>query len=93
MTTVELLALSPLLLVAGTSVVVLGAVAVGRNHAVSFGLTLAGLAAGFGSIFFVPMRQVTALLVIDRYALLFFGLILAASFAVALLAYGYLEKR
>jgi NADH-quinone oxidoreductase subunit N len=39
------------------------------------------------------MRQVTALLVIDRYALFFFGLILAASFAVALLAYGYLEKR
>jgi len=66
---------------------------VGRNHTVAFGLTLAGLAAGFGSIFFVPMRQVTALLVIDRYALFFFGLILAASFAVALLAYGYLEKR
>jgi NADH-quinone oxidoreductase subunit N len=93
MTAVELLALLPLLLVAVTSVVMLGAVAVGRNHEVAFGLTLAGLAAGFGSIFFVPMRQVTALLVIDRYALFFFGLILAASFAVALLAYGYLEKR
>jgi NADH-quinone oxidoreductase subunit N len=93
MTAVELLALLPLLLVAVTSVVMLGAVAVGRNHEVAFGLTLAGLAAGFGSIFFVPMRQVTALLVIDRYALFFFGLILAASFAVTLLAYGYLEKR
>src|SRR5665213_2580167 len=93
MTAVDLLALLPLLLVAATAVVMLGGVAVGRNHAVAFGLTLAGLAAGFGSMFFVPMRQVTALLVIDRYALFFFGLILAASFAVALLAYGYLEKR
>lgn len=93
MTAVDLLALLPLMLVAATSVVVLGAVAVGRNHAVAFGLALAGLAAGFGSIFFVPMRQVTALLVIDRYALFFFGLILAASFVLALLAFGYLEKR
>ena len=93
MTAVDLLALLPLLMVAVTAVVVLGAVAAGRNHAVAFGLTLAGLAAAFGSIFFVPMRQLTALLVIDRYALFFFGLILAASFAVALLAYGYLEKR
>lgn len=93
MTAVDLLALLPLLLVAATSVVVLGAIAVGRNHALAFGLTLAGMAAGFCSIFFAPSRQVTALIVIDRYALFFFGLILAASFAVALLAYGYLEKR
>ena len=93
MTAVDLLALLPLMLVAATSVVVLGAVAVGRNHAVAFGARAAGLAAGFGSIFFVPMRQVTALLVIDRYALFFFGLILAASFVLALLAFGYLEKR
>ena len=93
MTAVDLLALLPLMLVAATSVVVLGAVAVGRNHTVAFGLTLAGLAAGFWSIFFAPLRQVTALLIIDRYALFFMGLIVAASFAVALLAYGYLEKR
>jgi len=93
MTAVDLLALLPLLLVAATSIVVLVAVAVGRNHTVAFGLTLAGLAAGFWSTYFVPLRQVTALLVIDRYALFFFGLILAASFAVALMAYGYLEKR
>ncbi len=93
MTAVDLLALLPLLLVAATSVVVMAAAAVGRNHAVAFGLTLAGLAASFGSIFFVHPRQVTALLVMDRYALFFMGLIAAASFAVALLAYGYLEKR
>ncbi len=93
MTAADMLALLPLLLIAGTSVVVLIAVAVGRNHAVAFGLTLAGLTASFFSIFFVPTAQVTALLTIDRYALFFFGLITAASFAVVLLAFGYLEKR
>ena len=45
MTAAGLVALLPLLLVAAASVVVMIAVAVGRNHAVAFGLTLAGLAA------------------------------------------------
>lgn len=89
----DVLALLPLLLVSGTAVVALLALAVSRNHAVTFGLTLAGLAASFCLIFFVPTAQVTALLDIDRYALFFFGLITAASFAVALLAFGYLGKR
>lgn len=93
MTATDVLALLPLLLIAGTSVVVLLALAVGRNHAVAFGLTLAGLAAAFCSIFFVPTAQVTALLDVDQYALFFFGLITAASFVVALLAFGYLKKR
>ncbi|MEO6830003.1 MAG: NADH-quinone oxidoreductase subunit N [Acidobacteriaceae bacterium] len=93
MTATDVFALLPLLLVAGTAVVVLLAVAVGRSHAVAFGLTLAGLAASFCSIVFTPTSQVTTLLDIDRYSLFFFGLIVAASFVVALLAYGYLAKR
>lgn len=92
MTAADVLDLLPLLLIAGSSVAVLIAAAVGRNHAVAFGLSLAGLAASFGSIFFVPATQVTALLAMDGYAHFFFGLITAASFAVALLAYGYLKK-
>ena len=80
MTTAGLVALLPLLLVAATSVVVMIAVAVGRNHAVAFGLTLAGLAASFCSVFYVHPQQVTMLLVMDRYALFFMGLIVAASF-------------
>ncbi|HEY5211785.1 MAG TPA: NADH-quinone oxidoreductase subunit N [Acidobacteriaceae bacterium] len=93
MTAADVLALLPLLLIAATSVVVMAATAVGRNHSVAFGLTLAGLAASFCSIFFVDPRQVTMLLVMDRYALFFMALIAAASFAVVLLAYGYLAKR
>jgi NADH-quinone oxidoreductase subunit N len=93
MTGADLLALLPLLLVAAASVVVMVAAAVSRSHAVTFGLTLAALAAGFCSIFFIHPRQVTALLIMDDYALFFMGLITASSFAIALLAYGYLEKR
>ncbi|MEO8051476.1 MAG: NADH-quinone oxidoreductase subunit N [Acidobacteriota bacterium] len=93
MTAIDLLALLPLLLVAATSVAVMLAAAVRRNHAVALGLTLAGLAAVFCSLFFIHPRHVTVLLVMDRYALFFMGLIVAASFVVALLAYAYLEKR
>ncbi len=93
MTAADVLALLPLLLVAATSVVVMAAAAARRNHAVAFGLTLAGLAASFCSIFFVDPHRVTMLLVMDRYALFFMALIAAASFAVALLAYGYLATR
>ncbi|MDQ2946473.1 MAG: NADH-quinone oxidoreductase subunit N [Acidobacteriota bacterium] len=93
MTASDILALLPLLLVAATSVVVMLAAAMHRSHALAFGLTLAGLASAFCSIFFGHPRQVTALLIIDSYALFFMGLIVAASFAVALLAYGYLARR
>jgi NADH-quinone oxidoreductase subunit N len=92
-TAVDVLALLPLLLIAATAVVVLLARATGRSHPVAFALTLAGLATSFCSMFFVPSLQVTALLVMDKYALFFMGLIVAASFAVALLAYGYLANR
>jgi len=89
----DLLALLPLLLVAATSVIVMLAAAVHRNHALALVLTLLGLAGAFCSVFFAHLRQVTALLIIDSYALFFMGLIVAASFTVALLAYGYLAAR
>ena len=83
----------PLLLVAGTSVVVMLAAAVRRNHSVAFGLTLAGLAASFCSVFFVPVHQLGILLTIDRYSLFFIGLIAASALAVAVLGHGYLAER
>lgn len=93
MTANDLLALLPLLLVAATSVIVMLAAAVRRSHEVALGLTLAGLAGALLSVFFGHLRQVTALLAIDSYALFFMGLIVAASFMVVLLAYGYLSER
>jgi NADH-quinone oxidoreductase subunit N len=83
----------PLLLVAGTSVVVMLAAATRRNHSVAFGITLVGLAASFCSVFFIPVHQLGILLTIDRYSLFFIGLIAAAALAVAVLGHGYLAER
>lgn len=91
----DAVALLPLILLAGTSVLVMLAIAVRRSHGLTLGLTLAGLAGAFGSIWIAaPLapRQVTSLLVIDSYSLFYFGLLIAAGFAVTILAYDYLAK-
>ena len=91
----DAIALLPLIVLAGTPVLVMLAVAFRRNHAFTLALTLAGLAAAFGTIWIaaeVTPRQVTSLLVIDDYSLFYFGLLIAADFAIALLAYDYLKK-
>src|SRR3984885_6548586 len=91
----DLLALSPLLLIALTTVVVMLAIAFRRSHAVAARLALTGLAAAFLSIGAAAARvprQVTPLLLIDRYALFYVGLIVASAAAVAVLSYQYFEK-
>lgn len=95
MSTADLLALLPLLVIAGASAVVMLAIAIRRSHKLALGLTLAALLAAFVSLWAaapLAFGQVTPLLIIDRYALFYAGLILAASFAVAVLGYGYFEK-
>jgi len=95
MNTTDTLALLPLLLISGTSIVVMLGIAVRRSHALTATLTLAGLAAAFLSIWaaapLVP-RQITLLLLIDQYALFYLGLIIASAAAVAVLCYQYFEN-
>lgn len=93
MNSARVISLLPLLLIAATSVVVLLTIAIRRNHSIAFAFTLAGLAAGFCSTFFTPPNQATQLLLMDRYALFFMGLLMAASFFIALLSYDYLAAR
>ena len=95
MNTADLLALLPFLLVAGTSVLVMLEIAAWRSHWLSLGITLVGLAAACGSLWLVgPLapRKVMSLLVLDQYALFYIGLILGATFAIAILCHGYLER-
>lgn len=96
MNAADILALLPLLLIAGTSVVVMLTIAAKRNHALVAGLTLIGLSAASASIWAaVPLvpRQVTSLLLVDRYALFYIGLITASAAAVAVLSYPYFKHR
>jgi NADH-quinone oxidoreductase subunit N len=95
MSPTDILALLPLLVLGGTSVVVMIGIALKRNHALTAGLTLVGLTAAFISIYAAASlapRQVTSLLLVDRYALFYMGLIIASAAAVAALSYQYFES-
>jgi NADH-quinone oxidoreductase subunit N len=96
MTRADCLALLPLILIAGTSILVMLAIAFNRNHALAAGLTVAGLVTAVMSVGavtpYVP-RHVTPLLIMDRYALFYMGVIIASAVAVAVLSYPYFEKQ
>jgi NADH-quinone oxidoreductase subunit N len=91
----DILALLPLILIAATAVVVMLGIACKRSHALAAALTLVGLAAAAISISAAePLapRQVTSLLLLDRYALFYIGLIILSAAAVAVFSYRYFEN-
>lgn len=95
MISADWIALLPLILVAGTSILIMVMIAVHRSHWLTLLLTLTGLAVSFASLWAAASeapRQVTSLLVVDRYAIFYMGLIIAACFVVALFSYDYFEK-
>lgn len=95
MSSADWIALLPLILTAGSSVLVMVMIAIHRSHLLTLLLTLIGLAASFASLWAAAgeaPRQATSLLLVDRYAIFYIGMILAASFAVALFSYGYFQK-
>lgn len=90
----DLFALLPLVVTACTAVLVMLAIAIVRNHALSLWITLLGLAASFASLWPIARllpRPITVLLILDRYSVFYFGLILAATFVVSILSYDYLK--
>lgn len=94
MTAVELVALSPLLALAATVVATMVVVALARSHGAAMVTTLIGFAAAIVVLpraLAVAPLGVTDLLVIDRFALLHLGVLVAAAAAVAALARGYLQ--
>ena len=89
MSTPDLLALLPLLLIAVSAVAVMLGIAFKRDPSLAAGLTLAGLTAAFVSIWVaVPAvpRQVTSLMLVDRYTLFYMGLIIASAAVVTVLS-------
>jgi NADH-quinone oxidoreductase subunit N len=93
MTSADAIAILPLLIVAGAAIASIVSITIRRDHIVTAAIALAGCAAAFGSIWISAgqaPRHITPLLVVDHYALFYFGLILAASMGFALLTYDYL---
>ena len=96
MTAADLLTLLPLLVLTAAPVVVMLAAAFRRSHLLALVLTLVSLGATIGTLFVAaaqPQRQVTPLLSMDTYALLYIGLLAGATAAVALISYKYLQRR
>jgi NADH-quinone oxidoreductase subunit N len=92
----DLTAILPLVVLGGTVTIVMLAIAFCRNHRLIAFLSLVGLILCLTAIWpasDLAPRQVTPLILIDRYALCYTGLIFAASIAVLLLSYGYLAAR
>ena len=88
MTPSDFAALTPLLILGGSTVGVMLMIALRRNYNAAVMLTFIGLAASFRSLWtakqHVP-RHVTPLLVMDRYAVFYIGLIVAAAMAIVLI--------
>jgi len=89
----QLIALLPLLIVGLTVVVVMLSIAWRRNHFVNATLAVIGLNLALLSLYFVgqagPM-DVTPLLRVDGYAILYTGLVILASLATCTFAYPWL---
>jgi NADH-quinone oxidoreductase subunit N len=95
MNTQDLAALSPLIVLSLTAVFVMLVIAFYRSHKLTTFLTLAGLVlsgACIGPASNLAPHAVTPLLIVDRFALFYLGLVLLAGFVVASLSYSYLEK-
>lgn len=92
MTLAELTALLPIIIVAASAALLTAVAAFWRPHWFVAGFTAAVLAVAFAALFAaagVAPADVAALVIIDRFSIFATGLIVAASFAIALISYGY----
>jgi NADH-quinone oxidoreductase subunit N len=96
MTATALLALLPVIAVAGASVVAMLAIAFRRHGGLAYAVTLLGLALSLALLPLSLSREpvaVTGLLRIDAYALLFGGAAAGAALFVAVLCHAYFRQR
>jgi NADH-quinone oxidoreductase subunit N len=91
----DLMPILPLIIVGVSAVVVMLQAALHRSHKTAVLLTLAGLALAVATLPAVSQKtpfRFTSLLLIDRFAVLYIGLLFAASVATVMLSYGYLQQ-
>src|ERR1700750_406737 len=88
--------LLPLLIMSATAVILMIAIAIRRSHVAAAVISFTGVAASFGSLLFAASagpRQVTRLLVLDSYSLLYMAILLCATVFVFSFGYDYLKRR
>jgi NADH-quinone oxidoreductase subunit N len=92
----DLVVLLPLLIMSATAVILMIAIAIRRSHVGAAVLSFTGVAASLGSLIFAASaapRQVTRLLVLDSYSLLYMAILLCATAFVFSLGFDYLKRR
>ncbi len=90
------LPLLPLMIVAATMPVVMIALALGRNHALTVYITLLGIASSLAALLAIsPLagQRIGLLLIFDGFSLFYSALLLASGLAVVVLSYEYLQGR
>jgi NADH-quinone oxidoreductase subunit N len=97
MTSAQLLALSPILIVSVTSVIVMLAIAIKRHHGWVASISMAGLALALASTAavwhaFAAPQAITVLLIIDPFACFYLGVVLVAALAATALSHTYLDR-
>lgn len=92
MSAAEFQALMPLVLLGGTAIVVMLAAAFHHGHGTAAGVTVAGLVLSLLSLFRLKLGMISTLLVIDRFALCYIGLIVIAALVVTVFSHGYLSR-
>jgi len=96
LSTTDLTALLPFIILAATTLIVVLVISFYRNHFITALLTVIGHAAAIAvlpSLSTITPRQVTPLMIIDDYSLFYIGLLTAASLIVSVLMYSYLQRR
>ena len=95
MTAAGFIALLPLLIIAAAAIAAMLGIAIRRSHGATALLSWLGLGAAFATLWWAAGTapySAGPLFTIDRYALFYTGLILAASAVFVLLAYDYFGK-
>lgn len=96
MNAADLLALSPLIVVAAAAVATMLAIAAQRRHSLAAAVAGAGIVLALAALAVAwrqAPRQVTPLVVVDHYGLFYLGLILVAGLVILMTAYDYLRAR
>ncbi len=93
-TIADLFLILPVLVLTGTAVLAMSAIAVGRNYPVTAFITFAGLLlAALSAVTLMPdaNQQVTPLLIIDPFSLFFTAVICLSAMFIVVLSYPFLE--
>ena len=95
MTKLDFLCLTPLLIVASAPIIIMLTITISRNFRVIYGFTLFMFLIAFLSLFFImpyATHNIEPLLIIDRFGILFLGIIYFASILITFLSYDYFKK-